>query len=72
MYFLAFLKTIQETLTEVIQINKLARKGAATCMHGYVARLGFGITRIRNHADAKTEIKISTSLAGILMFIKYL
>jgi hypothetical protein len=66
----AFLKTIHDVLIDINQINKLAAKGAATCMHGYVARLGFGITRIKNQTDAKTEIKINAGLAGILIFLE--
>ena len=70
--FLAFLKKIHDAVIEVNHINKLATKGAAACIQGYDARLGFGITRIKNQIVAKTEIKIDISLAGTFMVLKYL
>ncbi|MGB9602707.1 MAG: hypothetical protein ACPMAG_07950 [Limisphaerales bacterium] len=34
------------------QIMKLDANGNAACWQGYVARIGFGITRIRNQTNA--------------------
>lgn len=41
----------------VIHNTNAVAKGNAACMHGYVARLGFGITRIRNQINAVRPIK---------------
>jgi hypothetical protein len=45
----------------VSQVTKLAAMGAAARMQGYVALLGFGITRTKNHiSDARPKNGSST------------
>ena len=38
------------------QTTRLEASGKATCWQGYIARLGFGITRNRNQARAASDI----------------
>ena len=51
--FLAFLKDTKLRLIPENHIIKDAANGKAALWHGYTARLGFGITRIKNQTSAE-------------------
>jgi hypothetical protein len=53
---LALRKATAEPINPIIHIIKPDANGNATRWQGYVARDGFGITRIRNHISAASPL----------------
>jgi hypothetical protein len=52
----ALRNAIAEPINPAIQITKPLANGAARRWHGYVAREGFGITRIKNQISEKSPM----------------
>ena len=66
----AFLKATIEANMPVNQITNPDASGKATLWHGYVARLGFGITRIRNHISDISPIMGSIHLTQVYFLLE--
>lgn len=64
----ALTKSKLDVSIPVSHITNAVAKGNATCMHGYAARLGFGITRIRNQINA-TRPK-NNKITDLKLFVK--
>lgn len=69
LYF-AFLNAKTAPESDINQITNPDMIGATTCMHGYVALEGLGITRTRNQIVASTEITITTSFEGTFILLR--
>ena len=66
----AFLKATIEPNMPVSQMTNPDARGNATLWQGYVARLGFGMTRIRNQISDTSPIKGSSHFTQVYFLLK--
>jgi len=62
----AFLNARAEAKSPINQIINPDIIGAAACIHGYVARLGFGMTLIKNQIVDAIPVSMNANLNGNL------